>query len=101
MAVLWEEWLGASEKWSSSKYVLTLSKQHTHEKIGARRWMTRKLLVEKCGDETIADDIIETKKANEQLAATQIKRHPDAPHRDEPRLRCIRHADPSRSCCCS
>ena len=97
MSILWEEWLGASEKWSKSKYVITLTTQKTHEKIGARRWMTRKHLIEKYGDETIADDIIETKKAHPELKDTQIKRHPDAPHRDDPRLQSVVHW-PAGSC---
>ena len=40
MAHLWEEWLGSEEDWSKSSLALQLSRSHSHERVGARRWMT-------------------------------------------------------------
>lgn len=87
MAVLWEEWLGCEEQWNKSEYAIRLTQTKSHEKIGCRLWMTRRQIIDKWhGDETIADAIIETKRSDKRLSATQIKPHPDAPHVEVTRL---------------
>ena len=85
MAVLYDEWLACNENWKSSNYLVSLRRQHAHEKSGARRWMTYKQIIEKySGDITVADSIVEGKKNDPVLAKSCIKPHPDCPQRPEP-----------------
>ena len=79
MAILYDEWLGANENWSKSQYAINLKKSHSHEKIGARRWMTFKQLCSKYEDRSIAESIRDNKKSDPQLAHDHVKPHPDCP----------------------
>ena len=62
LGILWDEWLGANENWKKSTYAIRLKKTHSHEKIGARRWMTFKQLVAKYEDKEVAESIKAAKK---------------------------------------
>lgn len=78
MAIVWEEWLGSGENWKNSTLAVSLTTRHEHEKIGARRWMTRKQIEDKYGSKEIAQSIIDAKWADPILRATHIKKHPDS-----------------------
>ena len=86
MQKLYEEWLGSNEQWSRSNYVVQLQQSHEFTKVGARRWMTYQEIAEKYKSNDVADCIVEEKQSNKALAPYQIKRHPDCPKRDEPKL---------------
>ncbi len=87
LAILWDEWLGANENWKESTYAIRLSRTHSHEKIGARRWLTFKQLVHKYdGDTEVAKSIREAKKNDPKLRSTHVKRHPDCPNNPATRL---------------
>ena len=62
MQKLYEEWLSASECWSSSTYVIQLQQTSKFIKMGARRWMTFSQICEKYKSEDVATCIIEEKK---------------------------------------
>ena len=79
MALLWDEWLGASENWRNSSYAITLQRTHTHEKVGARRWMTFKQLCTKYEDVSVAESIRTNKKNDAYLSVHHCKPHPDCP----------------------
>jgi hypothetical protein len=86
MAILWEEWLGSNDDWKKSQYAIRLSKSHSHEKIGARRWMTFKQLIAKYDDVSIAESIRESKRSDPKLRADHVKPHPDCPQNDVTRM---------------
>ena len=62
MQKLYEEWLAASECWSSSTYVIQLQQTSEFIKMGARRWVTFSQICEKYKSEDVATCIIEEKK---------------------------------------
>lgn len=93
MAILWEEWLSSNENWKASKYAISLKRSHTHEKIGARRWMTFKQLIAKYDDKDIAESIRHEKKSDPELAH-QVKPHPDCPKNPATRLHFVHHLSP-------
>lgn len=86
MQKLYEEWLASNEQWTRSNYVVQLQQSHEFTKVGARRWMTFNEIAEKYKSEEVASCIVEEKTSNKALAPYQIKRHPDCPKRDEPKL---------------
>lgn len=86
MALLWDEWLGASENWKTSTYAITLKRSHSHEKVGARRWMTFKQLCSKYDDVSVAESIRENKKTDPFLKIHHCKPHPDCPKNPATRL---------------
>ena len=86
MQKLYEEWLASNEQWTRSNYVVQLQPSHEFTKVGARRWMTFNEIAEKYKSEEVASCIVEEKTSNKALAPYQIKRHPDCPKRDEPKL---------------
>lgn len=77
LTILFEEWAGSNEDWSRSELIVQMKNSRTHTKRGSRKWLTRKELVEKYGDEQIADDIISHKLENASLAKSQVRWHPD------------------------
>lgn len=86
MAILWEEWLGSNGDWTTSSYALRLSRTHSQENVGARRWMTFKQLVEKYDDVAVAESIREAKWNDPVLCKTHCKPHPDCPENPATRL---------------
>lgn len=74
-ANVYEEWLASSEKWSQSKWVVELKKTCTVQRMGARRWMTRKQILERYEDEGIVEEIVN----NKMQDTTTNMPHPDAP----------------------
>lgn len=78
MAILWEEWLSSNENWKVSNYAMRLSKSHTHEVIGARRWMTFNQLCDKYQDQDVAESIRTAKLSNPEMK-DHVKPHPDNP----------------------
>lgn len=77
MEILWEEWLAPNENWKVSNYAIRLSRSHSHETIGARRWMTFKQLCDKYGDEEVAESIRTAKLSDPEKS--HVKPHPDNP----------------------
>ena len=86
MAILWEEWLGSNENWKKSQYAIRLSKSHSHEKVGARRWMTFKQIIAKYDDVSIAESIRESKRSDPKLKFDHVKPHPDCPDNSVTRM---------------
>ena len=86
MQKLYEEWLSSNEQWQSSTYVIQLQQSHKFTKLGARRWMTFRELSSKYSSDEVAQAIVDEKRANKHLAATQIKKHPDCPKREDTQL---------------
>lgn len=82
LSTIWEEYLAVGGDWTKSKYALKLANTKSFERVGARRWMTRKQLIAKYEDEEVVDAIIEQKRSDPLLARTEIKPHPDAPLRE-------------------
>ena len=86
LGILWDEWLGANENWKKFTYAIRLKKTHSHEKIGARRWMTFKQLVAKYEDKEVAESIKAAKKNDPELRDSHVKCHPDCPDNPATRL---------------
>lgn len=80
MCILYDEWLAANENWKSSSYVAALKQRKSHQKIGARRWMTfRQIQAKYDGDEQLAKAIVENKLNDPVLRESSVKPHPDLP----------------------
>ena len=78
LAVLFEDWLEAEEKWSSSKLVLQYKSVKTTGKRGSRVWMIRSQIEEKYKSEKLANEIIESKEGlDEKSKALCVRDHPD------------------------
>ena len=77
-SILYEAWMSCSGNWTNSRFLLQI-RQRTSDKIkGVRKWFTRSELIAKFG-EGPAEDIISRKAGDEQLAAKEIRQHPECP----------------------
>ena len=85
LQVLFEEWCASTEKWSSSKLVLSIRQNVSFRKRGARRWFTRMDLEAKYGGDTaVADEIIQEKVSlDPQITGMCVRKHPDAPSNEK------------------
>lgn len=81
LAVMFEDWLTASEDWDTSKLVVQMKEVHSKGRRGSRQWLCRYQIVAKYGgDENIADEIISAKLSlDEKERALVVRDHPDTP----------------------
>ena len=77
--IIFDEWLAANEKWKNSKYAISLKKYSGTERVGCRRWLTRKQLLQKYDNEVDVVDAIILAKMEDGVCDTHVKPHPDAP----------------------
>ena len=80
---LFEHWLQAHENWKASKLLVTLRSKTGSKKKGLRRWLTKADLVLMYKDEDVVQSIVDAKENDKQLCATQVRKHPDCPHRED------------------
>lgn len=79
MQLLLEEWLTTGGDWKSSSLYQKITSRKSERKYGARVWLTKAQLIQKYGSEALAQEIIDSKTADEETRRTQTKAHPDAP----------------------
>ena len=79
---LYEAWVSCGGNWTKSKLYLSLSTSTTNRRQGKRRWMTKKIMLQKFGDAT--DDIIYRKTSDPELREKEVRCHPEAPLRQDP-----------------
>ncbi|CAE7751733.1 unnamed protein product [Symbiodinium sp. CCMP2592] len=80
---LFEHWLQANENWNASKLLVTLKNKSGKKKVGLRRWLTKADLLQKYKDEEVVQAIIDAKVNDKELCKTQVRNHPDCPHRED------------------
>lgn len=78
LQTLFEQWCSASEQWSRSQFVLRMRNTVSSKHRGARRWMPKKDIVQRYGED-VAQQII-SEKLKPEFEDVQWKRHPDVPH---------------------
>ena len=86
LQVLYEQWVQAGGKWESSQLVIQARTSIKGSKTGARRWMMRSEIVKRYGCEETADELILAKESDPTLFRTQVRNHPELPHRTDLRL---------------
>jgi len=86
LQVLYEQWVQAGGKWDSSQLVIQARTCIKGSKTGARRWMMRSEIVKRYGCEATADELILVKESDPTLLRTQVRNHPELPHRRDLRL---------------
>ena len=80
LAVMFEDWLEAGQRWDRSKLVLQMRQVKTQGRRGSRKWMIRSELVVKYNSEALADEIIACKENLDEAArAACVRSHPDCP----------------------
>ncbi|CAK9109543.1 Uncharacterized protein SCF082_LOCUS50913 [Durusdinium trenchii] len=79
LQVLYEQWIGATEKWSASQLVVRMRNRKLSKKVGGRRFMTEREIIQRYGEE-VAADIIANKesKHKEDPEAGLVKAHPES-----------------------
>ncbi|CAE7751716.1 unnamed protein product [Symbiodinium sp. CCMP2592] len=80
---LFEHWLQANENWNASKLLVTLKNKSGKKKVGLRKWLTKADLLQKYKDEEVVQAIIDAKVNDKELCKTQVRNHPDCPHRED------------------
>ena len=86
LQVLYEQWVQAGGNWNNSQLVAQAKTTISGSKTGARRWMLRSQIIEKYGSESIADELILSKETDPALKKTQVREHPELPHRQDLKL---------------
>lgn len=86
LQVLWEQWIQSAGQWDKSELVVQARSTIKGTKTGARRWMLKSDIVQKYGDESIAEELIRAKESDPKLRQTQVRDHPELPHRVDLRL---------------
>lgn len=86
LQILYEQWIQVGGHWDKSQLVVQARTTIKGSKTGARRWMLRADIVQKYGSEEIADELIHAKESDPELRKTQVRDHPELPHRADLRL---------------
>ncbi|CAE7611107.1 PLCXD2 [Symbiodinium sp. CCMP2592] len=79
---LFESWLTSEECWMKSSLLKRLRSKNSNAKRGLRRWLTKAEMEAKWGTE-VAEAMIESKEADEERSLTEIRPHPELPHRED------------------
>ncbi|CAE7418869.1 PLCXD2 [Symbiodinium sp. CCMP2592] len=85
---LFESWLSSGENWHKSSLLSRLRSKKSATARGFRKWMLRKEMVEKWGEE-MADDMIEAKMTCEEKRMTEIRNWPECPKREVKQYLCL------------
>ncbi|CAE6972780.1 unnamed protein product [Symbiodinium sp. CCMP2592] len=85
---LFESWLSSGENWQKSSLLSRLRSKKSATARGFRKWMLRKEMVEKWGEE-MADDMIEAKMSCEEKRMTEIRNWPECPKREVKQYLCL------------
>ena len=78
MAYIYESWLAADEKWTSTSVYLNVSNTSGTRRRGVKRWMTHEEISKQYGTQ-VAQAIIDHKLGTHELSETEVRWHPDAP----------------------
>ncbi|CAK9008008.1 unnamed protein product [Durusdinium trenchii] len=79
LQLLFEQWVSASEKWSSSSLVISMKQRHQRRHKGGRRWLTKAQIAIKYNSKELAEEICHHKESDEYLRSTETKPFPDKP----------------------
>jgi hypothetical protein len=93
MAILFEEWVGCSENWKSSTFLVRMRERTKESQRGARRWLTQADIAAKYSAgrtleeaKRIAQEIVDGKETDHHMRTHHIRPHPDAPTNTSMRL---------------
>ena len=81
--MLLEQWTSCGGLWRQSDFFFKIKNKSKQRTYGARRWLTRAELHQKYGDSDVVSQIIAAK-SEADVAATQIRPHPDMNGVDTP-----------------
>lgn len=84
LQVLMEQWTGCGGVWAQSEFVLTVRQKKKHRTYGCRRWFCKSELAAKFGSDTVAQQIVDAKEADEEASKSQVRANPDLHGLDTP-----------------
>ena len=79
LGILMDEWLSCVGDWKKSSLVQRMKLSKRTKKHGARVWLTQGQIEEKYKSAAIAQQIVDAKLSDPELAKTHVKAHEDAP----------------------
>lgn len=79
LALLYEQWLGCSGKWTESEFYIQIQESKRQRKTGTRAWMTRDQVILKYNSTELGNAICDAKLADPEVAKHSVKPHPDHP----------------------
>jgi len=82
MSVLYESWTEAGGDWKKSKIYLQVTSKDKTKRMGVREWMHRAEIEKKFGVAG-ATAIINRKLSDQELKASEVRPHPEAPDVEE------------------
>lgn len=82
MSVLYESWTEAGGDWKKSKIYLQVTSKDKTKRMGVREWMHRAEIEKKFGV-VGASAIINRKLSDQELKASEVRPHPEAPDVEE------------------
>lgn len=82
LALLYEQWLGCSGKWTDSEFYIQIQESKRHRKTGTRAWMTRDQVILKYNSTELGNAICNAKLADPEVAKHSVKPHPDFPQNE-------------------
>ena len=91
LQVLQDAWAECQGQWTRSGLYKRISERRSVTSKGARVWMTRAQIARKYESWDVANEICNSKLADEELKATHTKPHPDAPNNEVGTDACSTH----------
>ncbi|CAE7697579.1 unnamed protein product, partial [Symbiodinium necroappetens] len=79
MTTLYEDFTQCQGKWQNSYIMKTIRQKHKNGKRAARRWLTKAQLKTHFNDDSVVDAIVIRKETDKEIAAKEIRDHPDLP----------------------
>ena len=79
-----EQWTGCGGVWAQSEFVLTVRQKKKRRTYGCRRWFCKSELAAKFGSDTVAQQIVDAKEADEEASKSQVRANPDLHGLDTP-----------------
>ena len=86
LQILMDEWMATRGDWKSSRLYKQMTVRTMERKHGARVWLTKLQLARKYGCGIVAQQIVDSKMADPEVAAMQSKPHPDCPDSEAGRV---------------
>ena len=79
MSALYEDFMKTEGVWRNSLVYKTIKRKSRSGHRAVRKWLTRSQMLQVFGCADIVESIISRKMGDRELAATEIRPHPDAP----------------------
>ena len=79
MSTLFEDFMSSKGQWRNSIIIKTVKNKRRNGKRGVRKWLTETQLMQIFTNRQVVLAIINRKKADPELAATEIREHPECP----------------------